>query len=135
MKPSLRIWRPAAGWALLILVVTTVPLPEQAAQTGLPLDKAVHLALYAGLGWSLGRAAGRAAGTLPAFLLAWLGGGGFAALDELHQRWIPTRNASVGDWAADALGLAVGLAVAAVLARQAGGEEGGSEDDGERVSQ
>lgn len=128
VKRSLRIWRPAAGWALLILVVTTVPLPEQAVETGLPLDKAVHFGLYAGLGWSLGRAAGEAAGTVAAFLLAWVGGGAFAAADELHQRWIPARDPSLADWGADVLGLAAGLAVAAVLVRRAGGPVGADDE-------
>jgi VanZ family protein len=35
----------------------------------------------------------------------------WAALDELHQLFIPGRSAEVGDWASDTLGASLGLLV------------------------
>jgi VanZ family protein len=45
-------------------------------------------------------------GARPLFLI---GGAGFAALDEFHQRYVPGREASLWDWTADLAGLAVGF--------------------------
>lgn len=120
MREELRHWRRVAGWSLVILVATTVPLPAGSSGwlADLPVDLAVHGALYAGLGWLV-------AGTLRrtgrsdrlALFTALLLGMAFAAGDELHQRWIPGRAAELADWTADVVGLAAGLLAGVVTGR------------------
>jgi VanZ family protein len=41
----------------------------------------------------------------------------FGATDEVHQSFVPGRNADVADWVADTLGAAVGALVATVALR------------------
>lgn len=112
----------------MILAATSVPLPGGPSPTGLPLDKAVHLLLYLGLGWSSGRALLRSWGPRPGPTVAtWAAGLVFAAADEGHQAWLPGREASALDWAADAVGLTAGLALLLVLEgrRRTGTARGG----------
>lgn len=116
VSERLRPWAVPLAWAGLILVATTVPLPDSALETGAgPWDKVGHLVLYLGLGWTSGRALVRTgrfrAGTAVAL---WLGGMGFAGLDEWHQTWLAARSASLFDWSADAVGLTLGLVAVAV---------------------
>jgi VanZ family protein len=110
-------WRSVAVWAVLILIATTVPLTDLAFRArALWLDKLVHGGLYLILGWLVGAALcamgrrGSAAWTTGLFALVM-----FAALDEAHQYWLPGRVASVGDWAADALGATIGLTAGMIL--------------------
>lgn len=42
----------------------------------------------------------------------------FAAIDELHQIWIPRREASFMDWTADTIGILVGSAIGLILWRR-----------------
>jgi VanZ family protein len=80
------------------------------------LDKLVHGALYLVLGWLVGLAlcaSGRRG--IKAGFLAVLALGAFALLDEVHQRWLPGRVPSVGDWAADIVGATVGLAAGMIM--------------------
>lgn len=104
MTHRLRGWTPVLLWAAAILVLTSVPSPGVRTPSG--ADKLVHLAVYGVLGVLLGRA--RAPGPASAAGVGALGVA-FAAVDELHQRWIPGRTADPADWAADALGVAAGL--------------------------
>jgi VanZ family protein len=110
-----RRWIPTVLWAVVILVLTSVPTPAGPGG-GLGLDKAVHLVLYAILGWLAIRAASRgsfrartAAVTLAAIAL-------FAVVDELHQVFIPWRTGDISDWVADLTGGAIGIAFAAATA-------------------
>lgn len=117
MSEAARDWIWVAAWAALILLATTIPLPDTPDTGGFPADKLVHGGLYGGLGWLLGRALRRAGRWGVAGIAAALAGGlGFAALDELHQHWIPTRAPSLGDWVADAVGLTLGVAAVALAA-------------------
>jgi VanZ family protein len=102
------------AWAVVILAMTSVPQPPSIGAPG--TDKVVHFAVYLILGllcrrWigetRRGKGQGSAA-ALGAILV-------FAAMDELHQLFIPGRMASVSDWLADAAGGAAGIAVAAAL--------------------
>lgn len=110
-----RRWLPTALWAVVILVLTSVPTPA-GPPGGLGIDKAVHLVLYAILGWLAIRAAsGRSIRartvmwTLAAVAL-------FAVVDEIHQVFIPWRTGDLGDWVADVTGGALGIAFAAATA-------------------
>lgn len=112
-----RLLRPEASRAALaaliyylaLLSLSTIPgtsLPP----SDLPgLDKLIHLTLYAGLGWLL-------AGThwpTPILLALALCAG---AMDELYQLITPGRQASLGDWLADALGSLTGIWIRQKLA-------------------
>ncbi len=110
MKQRWDAWWPVAAWTIVILLLTSVPLPTWATAHG-QADKLVHFGLYLGLGLTLGRAAriSRWAGALALSGLL-LAGMGFAAGDELLQSWIPRRAPQLNDWLADVAGLAVGLA-------------------------
>jgi len=98
---------------MAILAATSVPLQSgDWISVSFPLDKVVHFGLYAGLGRAFALGLARSGhGARAAYLNAFVAGGLFAALDELHQLWIPGREASVGDWLADVLGLAIAIYV------------------------
>jgi len=101
----------------LILIATTVPLTDLTLRAPVPwLDKLVHGALYLVLGWLVGAAlcaTGRCG--VRARMTALMALSMFALLDEVHQRWLPGRVASPGDWAADVVGATIGLAVGMIL--------------------
>ena len=50
-------------------------------------------------------------------MLAWGLGIGYAASDEIHQLFVPGRQADVSDWLADIIGLAAGLGAAYIFSR------------------
>jgi VanZ family protein len=106
-----RGWVAVALW--LALQVTLTSLPGKAIPVALPhpLDWAGHLCLYGGLGALVARAA--ALRGWPRRRLVWMGLllSVWAALDELHQLFIPGRSAEVGDWLSDTLGASLGLFV------------------------
>lgn len=97
----------------VIAAATTLPVPRlPVPASGFPVDKLAHLALYLGLGLVLGRALWVVRGAFDRSLaVALVAGLLFAALDELHQRWIPFREPELADWLADAAGLSLGLAL------------------------
>ncbi len=110
-------WRSVAAWAVLILIATTISLPDVAFRaTAQGLDKLVHGSLYLVLGWLVGAALcamGRR--DVMSLGLALLSLAVFALLDEAHQYWLPGRVASTGDWAADVIGATIGLTAGVVL--------------------
>ena len=81
-----------------------------------PWDKVAHGTAFALLGlltgWGWGRGWPRGRWLLLLLLLAL-----FGAADEFHEAFVPGRDASCGDWAADAAGAALGLALARGLGR------------------
>ena len=111
MSP-LRRWGPLALAVTVTLAATSVPFPADVGDPSLVpwADKIAHFALYSWFGWSLG--VGLWTGDSPGlgeFVLALVGAAAFAALDEWHQAWIPTRHPSVLDWTADLVGAGIGL--------------------------
>ena len=112
MRGLIRAWWPPTAWAFFIFVVTTWRLPYRLISTDQPFDKLVHFSLYAGLGYLVTRAL-RVSGhaTVRAAALGLIGTLSFAAIDELHQVWVPTRAPMFDDWVADALGLVIGTGV------------------------
>jgi VanZ like family len=102
----LSAWLPVVAWAGLIFTLSSIPdLGTGLGGWDLVLRKLAHGAEYAVLGVLLLRAIGRP-GT--AFALATL----YAATDEIHQAFVPGRQASPVDLAIDAAGAAVGIALA-----------------------
>lgn len=112
MSGPARAWWPVLAWAGVILVATSVPPPASIwTPGGLPWDKVVHFALYAGLGVTLGRALWVSGRRTPrAVWLSLVAGLLFGALDEWHQGALLARDPSLADWLADAGGVALGLA-------------------------
>lgn len=79
-------------------------------------DKVVHEAMYAGLGFT-------AAGALGVTHAVGAGLAAFGGVDEWHQQFIPRRDASVGDWLADVVGVMLGMTgFRALRARRSGVE-------------
>lgn len=98
----------------MILVLTSWPSLGTTGPQLPGLDKVVHFGLYAVLGYLVARALS-VPRTRIALFAALAGITVFGLLDEVHQAWIPGREASVADWIADLLGAATGLVVATQL--------------------
>lgn len=107
---------PALAFAGLIFYLSSLenPLP---VLTGRVWDKALHAVEYGVLGalvaWPLARVAPRRT-LLVAALLAC----GYGASDEIHQWFVPGRDADVRDWIADSTGGLLGAAAAVWLRRR-----------------
>ena len=110
-------WLAALGWAVGILVATSIPggnLPR--AFPG--ADKLVHLALYAPLGVLVARALHASGARRAAGQAAWAGAFAlFAAADEWHQDLIPGRSSDRIDWLVDVVASTTGLVVATTSLR------------------
>lgn len=113
-------WGPPIAWAVVILVLTSVPAPDLAPVGAFAFpgaDKLVHGILYGVLGALTVRALGARAGwdtlgwAYAAILL-------FAAADEWHQRFIPGRAPDAIDFAADLTGTLAGIAAARFFLRR-----------------
>lgn len=98
------------GWASVILVMTSWPVPPSVVPDVSGLDKVAHLAVYAVLGYLVARAL-QPPVAWPARLNAITAMAVFGFVDELHQLLIPGREASVWDWTADLTGATLGLLV------------------------
>ena len=101
-------------WAVAIFTVSSVPKIGITIARLEGCDKIAHFVEYFIFGWALrywsrdGRAG---------FLA---GGIAYAAFDEFHQRYVPGRVMSLGDFLADAAGIAAGfLVINAIYARRA----------------
>lgn len=130
-----RAWLAVAAWAALISIFSSgwfsgshtggllLPLlrallpgapPDVLAALHALIRKAAHVGEYLVLGVLLVRALrqeGLAGGRLAARAFAL--GVGWAALDELHQHFVPNRTGSPRDVAVDAIGAAAGVVLAA----------------------
>ncbi|HZY02829.1 MAG TPA: VanZ family protein [Anaeromyxobacteraceae bacterium] len=117
-------WAPVLLYALLIFALSSLARPQDLVPPELlSHDKLIHFAEYTVLGGLLARAL-RAGGRPPvrAFAVALLLGALYGASDELHLAFVPGRDASPLDWAADAGGTALG-AVAVLFLRRRGGAD------------
>ncbi|WP_189067987.1 VanZ family protein [Deinococcus radiotolerans] len=70
-----------------------------------PKDWAAHFTAYLALAFCLARATGRRSAAL--LIAAW-----FGALDEVHQAFVPPREAGVQDWLFDVAGAWLGTRLA-----------------------
>ncbi|HXI12438.1 MAG TPA: VanZ family protein [Thermoanaerobaculia bacterium] len=108
---------PLVCYLSFIFIVSSVPGGDLAAVAD---DRLEHFGEYFVLGWLLILAL---AGFTPTgvgkvhYASAWMVGVAYAVSDELHQSFVPHRDASFGDVAFDSLGLTVALAVIAFLMR------------------
>ena len=111
-------WIGAVVWAVAILMVSSLPSPSLGPTLFPGCDKVAHFIEYLIFGLAL-RYWARGSLAVGAVAL------GFAALDEIHQRFIPGREMSFWDFTADAAGLAVGYLMLRRRAR-AGASTGAS---------
>jgi VanZ family protein len=121
-RPFARVaaaWLPALSYMALIWWLSSMPITLPLAS--IPWrDKAAHLFEYGLLGLLDARAVRRTwPGLLPG--RAWAGAAVLTAswgyLDEIHQAFVPGRNASAYDLLADVVGAGVGVVAYAVIAR------------------
>jgi VanZ family protein len=119
---STRFLAGAIAYAAIIFAVSQIP-GREIARLGIDLwDKGLHAAEYAVLGallaaWQLARPP-RRAGTPWRRVAAAIGIAiAYGALDEIHQMFVPGRQSSLLDVAADAFGASLGAIAAAVVAR------------------
>jgi VanZ family protein len=113
-------WLPSASYMAVIWVLSSSPLPITLDDFPLK-DKAAHFLEYAVLGllnaYALSRTfAGLATGRALAY--AALLTATFGWIDEMHQAFVPGRNADTLDVLADALGAIAGALVFSALARR-----------------
>ena len=102
MRRARWTWLPAASMMGLIFFLSSLsnpPTPLRFAHA----DKVVHAGLYGGLCATL-----LLAGLPPAGALA--AASAYGASDEFHQRFVPGRDCSAGDWLADSAGAAAAAA-------------------------
>lgn len=135
-----REWRHAAAWSAVIVVATSVPLPGEGVLDRpflldgfLRPDKLVHFAMYGVLGWLVIRAlgAGEGGARLGSFAGALVLMLAFAALDEWHQAWIPSRSPQVVDWMADAVGAIAGATTRMIRSERGGASPGRPTETGD----
>ena len=106
LRRPLWIWVPVLLWAGLIFGLSSVPdLGTGLGTWDLVLRKIGHAAEYAVLAALLVRALERE-------VVAFLAGVGYAFTDELHQHFVPGRQAAARDVAIDAAGVVLGVFVA-----------------------
>lgn len=112
---------PALAYAALIFWLShqSNPLPALTVRLG---DKLLHAVEYAGLAWLLaaGVAHLRPRWGRRAVLLAVLLAAAYGLTDELHQAFVPNRDASLLDWGSDAAGSIVGGILAVPFLRRWG---------------
>lgn len=104
-------WIPAALYALLIVVLSSVPSQSFPPSELFGYDKILHLVEFFALGalvmWAWRR-------TWPTLFFCTV----FAVLDEVHQSFTPGRDASAWDALADGVGLALGVGLCWLLLRR-----------------
>lgn len=109
----------AAAWAGLVFWLSSRSQLPFSITLPFGVDKVAHASAYAVLGALLtlatagARFSGRRA-VLIAVALASL----YGVADEIHQSFVPGRDTSAGDWAADTAGALAGAAVAALSLRR-----------------
>ncbi len=115
MKDRLIAWGPAAAWAGVLFFLSALPGKDHPPYLFAGEDKVAHLVFYGVLGAALawgrhrGRDVGVGGGDRPPSPALLLGVGILYAIsDEVHQAFVPGRDVSLGDLAADAVGVALG---------------------------
>lgn len=117
MTSRRRAWLDVGLWIGVQLTITSVPGSSVPVDVHHPWDWFVHLGMYGMLGLLLARVAtigGWPARRLAALLVVVSVA---AALDEVHQLYIPGRNGSAMDWVFDTTGVGAGLLFGSLLMR------------------
>ena len=111
----MRRWPWLLPLAIAAAIVALSHQPSYPLGITLPhgLDKVAHAAVFAALAFTLDFAVLGTRNDVPFYkrhLWIFMAVAIFGVLDEWHQSFIPGRDASFGDWLADAAGAALGLA-------------------------
>jgi len=103
--------RGVAGYMAGLYWASSLPGGDARLALGVP-DYALHGTAYALLAllWRAALARGWGVPALPAAALAWALSTAYGALDEVHQTFVPGRDPSFWDLAADAAGAGIALA-------------------------
>jgi len=104
-----RAWYSVAGGVVIEQLITSLPGPDVPVTLGHPWDWCIHAGMYAGLSFLIVRAATISGWRRLHLLWVGLGLSAWGALDEVHQLFIPGRDASASDWAFDTMGIVAGL--------------------------
>ncbi|MFI5280514.1 MAG: VanZ family protein [Gemmatimonadales bacterium] len=98
-------------WLAFVEVLTSLPGSDLPTFPALPswTDKVVHFCMYGMLGLLLARVGVLERWSRQRMVLTVVMVSVFGVLDELHQLFIPGRDAEVGDWVMDTLGSASGF--------------------------
>ncbi len=116
MKRNLKRWLPLAAWVMLIFSLSSIPsISSEGVKLPSGFDKVIHFVEYAifavlfyrGLSYDGMRI------RYLVLIIVVLTGTGVGALDEMYQSYIPGRDSSVLDLAADSAGIVFGLIAAA----------------------
>ncbi len=108
-------WSGLLGYAAIIFYFSSQPVGAELGWFQ-QSDKLLHIMEYALLGWLAHHAvlASRPCTPRRIIVLISIGIGIlYGASDELHQYFVPTRNASIADVVADTVGVALGVWVVA----------------------
>lgn len=105
-------------WFTLLLLTS---LPSSAMPPTELSDKIQHFLAFFGLGFLLNLALYfeqkyPLLNRYPA-LFTFIAGAAYAALDEIHQKFIPGRMCDILDWVADVIGLTIGIILINILIR------------------
>jgi VanZ family protein len=122
-RSTIKQWLPFILWVTVIFAVSSIPrLSGQ--KFGMPSwsDKVAHFLEYAILAFLFyrGEGGGRARPGIPAWLVVIAAGIAIGCVDEVHQRFVPGRDASPFDLAADAAGVVTGTLFAVARFRSMG---------------
>ena len=114
-----RAWVAVLVWLALQLTLTSLPGDMLPASPSFPvrIDRVAHFCLYFGLAVLVTRAwlaEGRAAESL---VFVWLALGLLGVADELHQLFVPGREAELGDWIMDLVGGGCGFMAGTFILR------------------
>lgn len=121
MANRLRVWAPAALWAVVLFLLSAIP--DFGGIRTVPLgDKLAHATLYAVLGTALGYGWAHSPRRITHTLLIALGAL-YGATDELHQAFVPGRAPDVADWIADVVGVLIGYGTTVTLLGRMDDEE------------
>jgi VanZ family protein len=119
--PRVLRWPVVLAWMGLIFAGSSVPNEFAPSGPTLPLDKVAHFGEYAALAFLLaGTTRGLTRGRMAPLVLAACVAVSVAygASDEFHQRFVPGRDASLNDLAADVTGSVAGAVAAVVVLRK-----------------
>lgn len=121
LESRVALWAPVVGYAVAIHLVSS--LSELPPSPGPFIDKHWHALEYGGFTavWARALAGGRLFKLTPMVaLVSALSASCYGAIDEWHQSFVPGRDSSVWDLAADAIGAALtgaALVACGIIAR------------------
>lgn len=114
-------WRALAVVAALIFGLSSIPNNFEPSESAIPADKIAHASEFGALSlilaWCLARWRGSKVTAVLA-AMALIGSAAYGLTDELHQSYVPGRDVTAGDLAADIAGAAVGVCFALLVSNR-----------------